>query len=563
MVFGVPIERLAKRPMLSAVNVRSSRSWKRLLLRNHEDQVYHLPEVLSLCFNFLDRSGGIDEVGIFRLSGSVRELRQISRQWNSGIVRDFPPMVDPHVVAGLVKQLLRELPDPLCTAALYDQFLEPFAADDMSVEQRIVRLRELVHKLPRANYVTLEHLMALLHKVSQRSDVNKMGLENLSIVIGPNILRSIQSSEENNESSSISIAQRLVGSATDTPKICQCCSMMIEHYSQIFDNQSPYDQSLPGLNNLPKHLRISSGDNTDHISALKNAASSRKSRLRGNVFHGYIPRSYYEPYHDSSGDELQTTYASYNVRITGESLACLAESTSGESGSVSVQREVPFDAIIQLQDLEEHYVQVDFHTSKTEASSIYISFEDQGAEGRQSWRQHLDAVMKRYDHFKQLAQDEPDVYGASLTREELKSLRKKKLMQQSIVGRERTDSDLSSLSSPRHGEREADKRRIQELETDLAAERQQRQLVEFRLHELQEEIIDLRMQLEVAKHRSMSSTQAERGRTSADFEDSEDEADESEVLLSDEDDEDEDDDYGDESDLDSDSDDSIEFRIWY
>ena len=91
----------------------------------------------------------------------------------------------------------------------------------VAFEQRIVKLREILQQLPDDHYTLLETLFSFLVLVATKHQVEtKMGTENLSIVIGPNI-----------------ILNRERTSGTDmevTSVVVTACSLMIDNYSQIF-----------------------------------------------------------------------------------------------------------------------------------------------------------------------------------------------------------------------------------------------------------------------------------------------------------------------------------------
>lgn len=62
--------------------------------------------------------------GIFRLNGSTTEMKILKKDIDSGKPIDFTKVQDPNVVSGLLKLYLRELPEPLCTFALFDEFIQ-------------------------------------------------------------------------------------------------------------------------------------------------------------------------------------------------------------------------------------------------------------------------------------------------------------------------------------------------------------------------------------------------------------------------------------------------------
>lgn len=71
-----------------------------------------------------------------------------------------------------------------------------------------------------------------------------MSLENMSTMIGPNILRSKDDME----------------TVKETPTICKCASLFIKHYSKIFRLCSPYDPKLKG------YLKVEENKKTDKFS---------------------------------------------------------------------------------------------------------------------------------------------------------------------------------------------------------------------------------------------------------------------------------------------------------
>lgn len=91
-------------------------------------------------------------------------------------------------VATLLKNFLRDLPDPLLTSAAYHSFIQA-ARFDENIRRRDA-LHEYINSLPDPNYATLRALVLHLHRVSMNSEVNKMDIKNLAIVFGPTVMGS-------------------------------------------------------------------------------------------------------------------------------------------------------------------------------------------------------------------------------------------------------------------------------------------------------------------------------------------------------------------------------------
>jgi len=62
-----------------------------------------------------------------------------------------------HVLTSVLKSFFRELPEPLLTYELYDEFLR--AADLSQPEDRIHTTFTILKKLPKANYDLMERLV--------------------------------------------------------------------------------------------------------------------------------------------------------------------------------------------------------------------------------------------------------------------------------------------------------------------------------------------------------------------------------------------------------------------
>jgi hypothetical protein len=103
-------------------------------------------------------------------------------------------MKDIHSVSSLLKMYFRELPDPVCTFPLYDQFVAAVQSTDPGEEaERAGLLRAVLSLLPASNHRTLGCLLRPLHRVALHSDSTGMTAKNLAIVWAPNLLRYLAS----------------------------------------------------------------------------------------------------------------------------------------------------------------------------------------------------------------------------------------------------------------------------------------------------------------------------------------------------------------------------------
>uniref|UniRef100_A0A7M4G3M3 SH3 domain binding protein 1 n=1 Tax=Crocodylus porosus TaxID=8502 RepID=A0A7M4G3M3_CROPO len=135
-------------------------------------------------------ASGMREEGLFRLAAGASMLRKLkcSLANGSSALEEF--YSDPHAVAGALKSYLRELPQPLMTFDLYDNWLN--VAFFKEPEERVQSLRDTCSRLPQDSYNNLRYLIKFLAKLAEHQEVNKMSPSNIAIVLGPNLLWSQQ-----------------------------------------------------------------------------------------------------------------------------------------------------------------------------------------------------------------------------------------------------------------------------------------------------------------------------------------------------------------------------------
>uniref|UniRef100_A0A6J0TB96 SH3 domain-binding protein 1 isoform X1 n=1 Tax=Pogona vitticeps TaxID=103695 RepID=A0A6J0TB96_9SAUR len=138
---------------------------------------------IEACVKMLLTSG-MQEEGLFRLAAGASILKKLKYSLDSGIPDEL--CADPHAVAGALKCYLRELPQPLMTFELYDDWLK--AASTKEPETRLDCLRDTCSRLPKDNYNNLRYLIRFLAKLAEQQEVNKMTPSNIAIVLGPNLL---------------------------------------------------------------------------------------------------------------------------------------------------------------------------------------------------------------------------------------------------------------------------------------------------------------------------------------------------------------------------------------
>jgi hypothetical protein len=144
-----------------------------------------IPVVLDICINNVEVRGLFTE-GLYRKSASAVQVRLLHKALNqdphSAKLDDFGV----HTVAAIVKQFLRDLPEPLITFRLYTEFLQ--ATDIEDKHSRYNALLELTERLPKPHQDVLERLVYHLARVAQQEQSNKMSVYNLALIFAPCIM---------------------------------------------------------------------------------------------------------------------------------------------------------------------------------------------------------------------------------------------------------------------------------------------------------------------------------------------------------------------------------------
>ncbi|XP_044055839.1 unconventional myosin-IXb isoform X4 [Siniperca chuatsi] len=145
-----------------------------------------VPMVLEMMLEHVEMHGLYTE-GIYRKSGSANRMKELHQRLETDphlvCLEDYPI----HTVTGLVKQWLRELPDPLMTFTHYNDFLH--AVELPEKQEQLHAIYKELDELPTANFNTLERLVFHLVRVCKEEAHNRMSPNSLAIVFAPCVLR--------------------------------------------------------------------------------------------------------------------------------------------------------------------------------------------------------------------------------------------------------------------------------------------------------------------------------------------------------------------------------------
>lgn len=190
---------------------------------------------LSVCC-LIDR--GLNEEGLLRVGCAGTKLKRLKNAIDAQYVN--PPLSaeyqDIHVIGGLLKLYLRELPEPLLTYKLYTDFIQ--AAQKPTEGERKSAILNAVNQLQKyspGHYENLRYLTRFLWCLWQRQDVNKMSSQNIAIVMSPNILWPPESS-----TNPIDYAGQVNSSAA----VNTITEMLVSEWEHFFDGDVEFFQTI-------------------------------------------------------------------------------------------------------------------------------------------------------------------------------------------------------------------------------------------------------------------------------------------------------------------------------
>ncbi|XP_065813032.1 unconventional myosin-IXAb isoform X1 [Labrus bergylta] len=145
-----------------------------------------VPQLVEKLINYIEMHGLYTE-GIYRKSGSTNKIKELRQGLDTDV--DIVSLDDYniHVIASVLKQWLRDLPSPLMTFELYEEFLRAMGQPDRREVMRGVY--SVIDQLSRTHLSTLERLIFHLVRIALQEDTNRMSANALAIVFAPCILR--------------------------------------------------------------------------------------------------------------------------------------------------------------------------------------------------------------------------------------------------------------------------------------------------------------------------------------------------------------------------------------
>ncbi|XP_077373722.1 unconventional myosin-IXAb-like isoform X2 [Festucalex cinctus] len=146
----------------------------------------NVPQLVEKLINYIEMHGLYTE-GIYRKSGSTNKIKELRQGLDTDVSSVNLDDYNIHVIASVLKQWLRDLPSPLMTFELYQEFLR--AMGQPNTREVIRGVYAVIEQLSRTHLSTLERLIFHLVRIALQEDTNRMSANALAIVFAPCVLR--------------------------------------------------------------------------------------------------------------------------------------------------------------------------------------------------------------------------------------------------------------------------------------------------------------------------------------------------------------------------------------
>lgn len=212
-----------------------------------------VPVLVQQCCQYLNTTHALHTHGIFRVASSQNQINQFKQLIDHDITTVQYNNTDPILIGDVLKLYLRELPEPVCTYALYGRLCDTVSLQvNDSSNWPLNAYNELITVLQSMNelyYNTLYTLIQLLYNTTQHSSINQMTSKNLSVVFAPTLMRSNNVHHQTHDTmlQHITLQQSVI-------------QLLIDGYTVIF--KSAIDKQTPSNDTINTSARYSQGMNT-------------------------------------------------------------------------------------------------------------------------------------------------------------------------------------------------------------------------------------------------------------------------------------------------------------
>lgn len=185
------------------------------------DEPGPVPVVIEEMLSYLEKNC-LNNEGLMRISGHTAEMERLRTMIDEGKRVDYyraEISSKPHTVCGLIKMFTRELPEPLLTFDLFDQWIN--AVTLATPEEQLAEIKRLLAQVPLNNRNCLARLIQFFSRIAS-SPATKMTATTIAISFGMNLMRMRPELEDH-----IKLAQ-------STKHINKICELLIVHCQELF-----------------------------------------------------------------------------------------------------------------------------------------------------------------------------------------------------------------------------------------------------------------------------------------------------------------------------------------
>ena len=165
---------------------------------------------------------------------------------------------------GLIKQFLRELPDPLITMRLHDTFIKAYQ-ENKDEKRRLEHILMLCILLPWEHLSTLRYTMRFLAKVAKHSEFNKMSAGNIAVCLTPNLMYTHSKNDKLNVTES---------------KLLEIQTSIVE---LLIENGRYVGMVTPSLEERSSMMKGCFGCSEDELDVADDPKSKKKKRRSGSL----------------------------------------------------------------------------------------------------------------------------------------------------------------------------------------------------------------------------------------------------------------------------------------
>uniref|UniRef100_A0A8C5WX93 Myosin IXA n=1 Tax=Laticauda laticaudata TaxID=8630 RepID=A0A8C5WX93_LATLA len=302
--------------------------------------------------------------GIYRKSGSTNKVKELRQGLDTDIERVNLDDYNIHVIASVFKQWLRDLPNPIMTFELYEEFLRAMGLQER--KEAIRGVYSVIDQLSRTHLNTLERLIFHLVRIALQEETNRMSANALAIVFAPCILRCPDTTDP-------------LQSAQDVSKTISCVELI------VIEQMNKYRARLKDISSLE---------------FAENKAKSRLSLIRRSMGKGRVRRGTYPSPTSPAGVRLPSMADAPEEALSSEE-AMEIEVTEQQQVAMQQEEKVLAEQIESLQKEKEELTfemlaleprASDDETLESEASigtadsSENLNFDSEGATSDKSGR---------------------------------------------------------------------------------------------------------------------------------------------------------------------------------